>query len=332
MTSPWESLADDPIDANVLCLAKRLWKRCRRRQCLTLYAASQMCGARPYVHELTPDDITDLKHLCQFWRYEFDEKSYFEWRPVVTFTLHKIIGKGAYGCVYEASFNENKQRVACKVFDYIEWFFRETYVLQRLQHCFYVPEVMALRAPRLFVTLGERSLFDVIYKPKTYNKSDVRRWMEQIMTAIASAHEMGVVHRDIKPSNVVQIGKDVMVIDWASSSIDITLDTANDVSRRVTTMQYRPPEMFQLEMETLTPEILQAGDVWSAGCTYYELVKREILFPNKDDKTHLEFEADFATKRKSISDVPFLEPMLEWDPCKRASASAMRDLFREATL
>jgi len=103
----------------------------------------------------------------------------------------------------------------------------------------------------------------------------------QVASALAAAHEAGIVHRDIKPENIM-IRRDgyVKVLDFglakltetvAPQSVDTSAPTKplaahTDTGVVLGTAQYMSPEQARgLTVDALT-------DIWSSGCVLYEML------------------------------------------------------------
>lgn len=97
---------------------------------------------------------------------------------------------------------------------------------------------------------------------------DFSRLFLYLARAVAFMHSRGVAHRDIKPANIIfSEGRLVLV--------DLGLACSTNYDRRPVcrpgagTPAYMPPEV--LDDEELDPTDSYAHDIWSLGCTMYEL-------------------------------------------------------------
>lgn len=94
----------------------------------------------------------------------------------------------------------------------------------------------------------------------------------QLLRALRSAHNNGVLHRDIKPDNIL-IGGDgchIWLIDWGCA---IDLQSVKERSKICGTPLYMPPE--QALGEALSP----ASDLFALASTAYELLCLEYAGP-----------------------------------------------------
>jgi eukaryotic-like serine/threonine-protein kinase len=128
----------------------------------------------------------------------------------------RTLGGGGFGAVYEARHAETGQRIALKVLhahlvassEMVARFHREATVIGRLRH----PSIVELVAvgvsadgrPYLAMELldGE-DLADVIRRGGPMSGQMALAVLEPVCSALATAHELGVVHRDVKASNVM---------------------------------------------------------------------------------------------------------------------------------
>jgi len=96
----------------------------------------------------------------------------------------------------------------------------------------------------------------------------VRRGARQMLTALDCLHRAGYTHTDIKPDNIL----------YRARSGDTRLADLGDAEKRLKqgriygTREYTPPEMIL--GAPLTPSI----DIWSFGCTIFEMLTDRLLF------------------------------------------------------
>jgi serine/threonine protein kinase len=130
------------------------------------------------------------------------------------------------------------------------------------------------------------------------------RILNQVASALAYAHSMGVIHRDIKPANILLRGGDAVVADWGLSHV--CTDTS-DSSAYMGTVVYMAPEVRSKRSYSFP------ADVWSLGMIMYECMVA----------VDLQYDASKPDLTKLISNtLGFLvRQMLSSDPASRPTAS-----------
>ncbi|HMG19737.1 MAG TPA: serine/threonine-protein kinase [Kofleriaceae bacterium] len=131
-------------------------------------------------------------------------------------TIVRAIGGGGFGAVYEARHATTGQRTALKLLhahlvaspEMVARFHREATVIDRVRH----PSIVELVAvgvsadgrPYLCMELldGE-DLAAIIRRGGPMSGPQALAVLEPVCSALAAAHELGVVHRDVKASNVM---------------------------------------------------------------------------------------------------------------------------------
>ncbi|MCU1699224.1 MAG: serine/threonine protein kinase [Mycobacterium sp.] len=97
--------------------------------------------------------------------------------------------------------------------------------------------------------------------------------IEQIASALHSAHRTGLVHRDVKPSNILLADNDfAYLIDFgiARATGDTALTSANTT---IGTWAYMAPERFQ------AGEIRPSSDVYALACVLFQCLTGRVPFP-----------------------------------------------------
>ena len=97
-------------------------------------------------------------------------------------------------------------------------------------------------------------------------------WCFCISSAVDALHEQKIIHADIKASNVLLY--DTGVVKLADFSLSAkTWDKKSQHLRTVCTCTHRPLECLLGESWD------ESLDIWSLGCTFYEIAYGELLFP-----------------------------------------------------
>jgi serine/threonine-protein kinase len=109
------------------------------------------------------------------------------------------------------------------------------------------------------------SLKGLLDKGERLPLKEVARVMDELLAALAHAHEKGVVHRDIKPANVMLTRSgQVKVTDFGIARIESS--TMTQAGTVLGTPAYMSPEQFR--GEPVDPRT----DVYSAGVVLYQLL------------------------------------------------------------
>jgi serine/threonine protein kinase len=120
-----------------------------------------------------------------------------------------------------------------------------------------------------------------------YDPAMIESTIAQMCLAIHAIHKAGVTHRDIKPHNFLVYHNNpdnrrmrtIQICDFglAKSMVSSMVNTP-----RLMTCWYRAPEII------LDQNYNQSADIWSLGCTIYELIVRDSLIYCEDSRSELE--------------------------------------------
>jgi WD40 repeat protein/serine/threonine protein kinase len=131
------------------------------------------------------------------------------------YEIRQLIGNGGFGAVYKAYQPAVERDVAIKVIlpehannpNFIKRFEAEAQVVARLEHLHIVPLYDYWRevdiACLVMRWLKGGSLQDSIDQYGAWDMTPAAHLLEQIASALSSAHHKGVVHRDLKPANIL---------------------------------------------------------------------------------------------------------------------------------
>ncbi|XAO23482.1 hypothetical protein I312_102260 [Cryptococcus bacillisporus CA1280] len=218
-------------------------------------------------------------------------------RYQVTITL----GKGMFSAVVKAkvlkAFGQERRQdvvgkeVAIKVVRSQESMYmsgrKEAQILQKLNEADPEDKKHILRLERTFEHRGHlcivteslsMNLRDVIKrfgKDVGLNMRAVRAYAHQMFLALSLLRKCGVVHADVKPDNIlVTENKTTLKVCDLGSAAEIT---EGEITPYLVSRFYRAPEIILgLPYDT-------AIDMWSIGCTLYELYTGKILFPGRSN-------------------------------------------------
>ncbi len=215
------------------------------------------------------------------------------------YRLEAVLGRGGMGTVYAARHEVTGRRVAVKLLhprpDWsaaeVERLLREARISARLGHPNVIEVVDAgtdedgapfiamelLRGESLRARLEREGRFDV---------ATAIRVARAVLSALAAAHDAGIVHRDVKPENVflaLREGDDerVLLLDFGISKVlkshngSIAPETLTETGAIVGTVAYMSPEQLRGE------EVDGRSDLWATGVLLYELLTGRTPFTGK---------------------------------------------------
>ena len=211
--------------------------------------------------------------------YNGSEEAMTQPRTIGDFLVHRLLGEGGMGKVYEAEERLSKRRVALKVLRSElarseagrRAFVNEMAILARLDdphivRCLHCTEadgelVMALE------NLDGETLRARMNRegPLAWDLVAAIAW--QIAAALTAAHgaEPAIIHRDLKPENVMLLANGrVKVMDFGIAKVMQAV--AGNTTHSVGTLQYMSPE--QIDAQPLGPR----SDLYALGLVMWEML------------------------------------------------------------
>jgi serine/threonine protein kinase len=144
----------------------------------------------------------------------------------------------------------------------------EGIVTSRLSHSLYlVFEYMEHDLAGLAATPGLR-----------FTEPQVKCFMKQILDGLHHCHGRGVLHRDIKGSNLLIDDNGVLKLADFGLATFFDPAKARQLTSRVVTLWYRPPELL-----LGATEYGVAVDLWSTGCILAELLAGKPIMPGQTE-------------------------------------------------
>ena len=133
----------------------------------------------------------------------------------------------------------------------------------------------------LYPYAAERSLRRVLKThPDSLSFRDRKSLFYRIVQGLVLIHEAGILHGDIKSDNILLFeGRPVLADFGLSRPIEVFLDSRH---WDVVTLSHRPPEVL------LGSHFTVAGEIWSLGCLFYEMMAGHLLISELTPEDQLE--------------------------------------------
>jgi tRNA A-37 threonylcarbamoyl transferase component Bud32 len=271
------------------------------------------------------------------------------------YRVAELLGVGGMGAVYKAEHLLMERPVALKVINrslmdspaMVERFRREVRAAARLTHPNIVHAYDAEQAGDTHFLVMEyvegKSLAAVVAERGPLPVVGACEYIRQAALGLQHAHERGMVHRDVKPQNLMLTPEgQVKILDFglarfARESAPAT--TPQEISRRAATpaleavtqvgMVMGTPDYIAPEQACNAREADIRADIYSLGCTLYDLLAGHAPFPEgtPEDKVLAHVERMPRPLTDIRPDVPaelarVVERMLAKDPAARFQTPA----------
>ena len=234
-------------------------------------------------------------------------------REFPDFEIHREVGKGSMGIVYEASRRADGQRVALKVLPpsltltehALARFLREGELMSKVRHPAIVSALEHGRQGRLHYFVMEFVDGVTVEERIRVGPLPIRQAAEigcQVARALQVAHEHGVVHRDIKPGNLMIRDNDTVAITDFGLARETGTGSMTESGSIVGTPMYMAPEQVLGERDVVGTR----ADVYGLGATLYHLVTGTPPFSGPTAQSVLKavLERDPVPPRRLRRDLP----------------------------
>ncbi|XP_006898492.1 PREDICTED: dual specificity protein kinase TTK-like isoform X1 [Elephantulus edwardii] len=221
------------------------------------------------------------------------------------YSILKQIGSGGSSKVFQV-LNEKKQILAIKYVNLeeadnqtVESYRNEIAYLNKLQQ--HSDKIIRLydyeitdRYIYMVMECGNIDLNSWLKKKKSVNPWERKSYWKNMLEAVHTIHQHGIVHSDLKPANFLIVDGMLKLIDFGIAN-QMQPDTTSIVKdSQVGTVNYMPPEAIKdmsssRENGKLKSKISPKSDVWSLGCILYYMTYGKTPFQhiiNQISKLH----------------------------------------------
>lgn len=223
---------------------------------------------------------------------------------ITTVQLKDKIGQGGFGTVYKCvdetgiemamkCIKSNNNGIPCLM---------ETSIMSTIHHPNINKAVKIHPTYDKLYILQELAICDLIQwrRENTPTENEIKKWTHQLLQAVACLHKHDIIHGDIKASNVLLHNNGSIKLS------DFTLSTKKEWPNNysVCTPTHRPLEVW------LDRQWDEKIDIWSLGCTFFEIVYGYSIFP-RQDVTDVNIDLSDHIKKLIVRD-KFINAILDW--------------------
>lgn len=204
---------------------------------------------------------------------------------VQDFYLKEKLGKGSYGSVYKTICDEEEYAIKqCKLSNKGIPFILEPCIMSSIVHPTLNNALDIYCSKDHVYILTNIAKNDLGHYVRDYEVKDfdlILFWCYSIACAVACLHSQGIIHGDIKGGNVLLYHDNTVKLTDFTLSIRKYKDDQK-FSHTVCTCTHRPLECL------LNRKWDESLDIWSLGCTFFEIAYGKSKFPYQGDLCKLE--------------------------------------------
>ena len=257
------------------------------------------------------------------------------------YTLNEFVGRGGMGVVYKATQPALRREVAIKVLvrasqrkaGFVSRLEREARAASRLHHPNIVPVFdFGMEAGTAYLAMPYihgKTLDQLSYAATNADDAITGDWQRianigaQVASALAYAHDKGMVHRDVKPTNLILDSEGtVWVTDFGLAKDESDEFSISHTGDLIGTPRYIPPEQMRGISDPL-------NDIYSLGVTLYELATGERAWGSATPAEMLSLRAT-----AELPPIEKLAPEIPKDLARiitKAAAQSPQERFQSAT-
>lgn len=219
------------------------------------------------------------------------------------YELIRILGRGHFGTVWEATRKSDEKTVALKVVQIdkrnptaVQDLVREVSILSKVSDPSCKPYLACIYGYKYLPDSGE-FLIEMelvegkrldLYVKSIHDRSTLYRHllliMKDIVKALQYLHSNGIVHNDVKPDNII-IDKDLtpVLVDFGASCDKLSLCKLSKEQSALCCRGVKGPNLY-VSPETLKTKggYFPESDVWSLGISFYNAATNEYPYDTSD--------------------------------------------------
>ena len=233
------------------------------------------------------------------------------------YQLIRQVANGGMASIYEALDTRLDRKVAVKIMHphlaqdeaFVSRFIREAKAAAALSH----PNIVAVQdqgwnqngVPAVFLVMEYiqgHTLRDYLNERGRFEIKDAINYLSPILSALAAAHEIGIVHRDMKPENILISNEGrVKIADFGLARGEIIGSTMTAESSVILgSVSYLSPEQVQRGVADVR------SDVYAVGIVAYEMLVGEKPFTGDSpiQIAYMHVNQDIPSLRMKRKDIP----------------------------